>query len=394
MLVVADGGLNDLAHLHHRHVMSASNGEPGGTNKRHGRHGADLELRVPLGTCVRDVGRSQDDGAAYLIADLLEDGQRVVIAAGGCGGAGNTRFTTAVSREPRLAEAGGDGATHTVRLELKLPVDVAMTGLPNAGKSSLLATLSSARPRVAAYPFTTTAPVRGVIELGHRTLTAVDLPSLMEGAHAARGLGNGFLRHAERARIIAHVLDGSEPCLVERMRTINRELSLFSPALARRPQVIVVNKFDLPGVAGHREQMESELRAALGRETAIEFVSATEQTGTRTLLRTLFEAFDAAVRDAEEETPHEKAAVDEAAPRVPRPEQPEAGAGAVRVRDAFRITHPRAVRIARGSDLDDWTVRLQYHGELARLGLTRQLEELGVQAGDRVMVGDLEFLWE
>jgi len=341
-----------------------------------------------------DVAQPVDGGTVDLIADLLKAGQSFVIAAGGEGGAGNTRFTTAESREPRLAEAGGHGETRTIRLELKLPVDVALTGLPNAGKSSLLAALTSARPRIAEYPFTTTGPVRGVMELDHRTLTAVDLPSLMEGAHAARGLGSGFLRHAERARIIAHVLDGSEPCLVERVRVVNRELGLFSPALARRPQVIVVNKLDLPGVAGRREQVGSELSAALGRETAIEFVSAAEQTGTRTLLRTLFQAFDAAGRDAGEETLRESSAADGAAPRVLRPERPETGKGAVRVGDAFRITHPRAVRIAMGSDLDDWTVRLQYHGELARLGLTRRLEELGIQPGDTVMVGDLELRWE
>ena len=340
---------------------------------------------------VTHVGKS---GPALLMGELVEDGQRLVVATGGQGGTGNVQFATAVNREPRLAEAGECGVTRMVRLELKLLADVVLIGLPNVGKSSLLAALSGARPRVAEYPFATTEPVRGVMQLGYRALVAVDMPSLMEGAHAGRGLGNAFLRHAERAKIIAHVLDGTRASVIKDVEAVNREIALFSPDIARRPQVVVVNKLDLPGVEERREEIEAEIGTAVSDNAPVLFVSATEGTGTATLLEVLFQVFDAAEPDGRGEAAPGGPTIAEGALPILKPQRRAEAKSVVRVGDAFRITHPRAVRIARGSDLDDWTARLQYHGELARLGVTRRLEELGIQPGDTVTVGDLEFQWE
>jgi len=328
------------------------------------------------------------------MGELMEDRQRLVTAIGGRGGCGNVQFATAVNREPRLAEAGGHGAKRAVRLELKLVVDVAFIGLPNVGKSSLLAALSGARPKVAEYPFATTDSVRGVVQLGYRALAAVDLPSLTEGAYAGKGLGNAFLRHAERAKIVAHVLDGTRASLTEDAKAVNREIALFSVDLARRPQVAVVNKVDLPAVEERRKETEAEIRTALGNEAPVAFVSATERLGTAELIETLFQAFDAVERDDESEAAPGTLNVVKDALRVLSPKGRAEAKSVVREGDAFRIAHPRAVRIAEGSDLNDWTVRLQYHGELARLGVTRRLEELGIQPGDTVTAGDLEFQWE
>ena len=228
----------------------------------------------------------------------------------------------------------------------------------------------------------------------YRTLVGADMPSLVEDAHSGKGLGSAFLRHAERARILAHVLDGSEDRLVERLKVVDREIALHSARLSRRPQVIVVNKLDQPSVAAGRSAIERKLRRVVGSEIPIVFVSATEGLETSALLETLFRAFSAADRDHRGEASNDEAGSSKASAPVLRPRQLGGAASAVRSRGAFRITHPRAIRIARGSELGDWTVRLQYHGELTRLGVTRRLEELGVQPGDTVRMGDLEFEWE
>ncbi|NQU97126.1 MAG: Obg family GTPase CgtA [Chloroflexi bacterium] len=394
VIVITDSAMDSLEHLQRSSRLRGTDGQPGGVANRHGKDGVDTEVRVPVGTCLFSVAAADGDSADHLIADLAEDGQRFVVTAGGRGGLGNTRFVSAVNREPRLAEAGERGTTRTVRFELKPPVDVAFVGLPNVGKSSLLAALTDARPRVAAYPFSTTEPVRGVMRSGHRALTAVDIPSLVENAHGGKGLGSAFLRHAERAAIIVHVLDGTRDSLAEDLEIVSREIGLFSDEFAHRYRVIVVNKLDLPDVAAARSRFEEELRTAVGNETPVLFVSATEAHGTSALLETLFEMSEADERDDAGGKRAAPSAPEEALQPEPQPPERTPRATAVRSGDAYRITHPRAVRIARGSDLDDFTVQLQYHGELARLGVIRRLEELGIQSGDTVKAGDLEFQWE
>ena len=220
--LVSDPALRDLSSLRGRTVFAATRGGNGGGGRRHGADGDDAEIRVPVGTQVR-----ADDGA--LVADLATGGARVVVATGGQGGRGNARFATPTRQAPRFAETGLPGVEHSLELQLKLVADAALAGLPNAGKSSLLRRISNATPKVADYPFTTVQPVLGTVESPDGgQLTVVDLPGLIEGASAGVGLGHEFLAHLERARLLVHVIDGSEGDADERFRTIDRERALFA----------------------------------------------------------------------------------------------------------------------------------------------------------------------
>ncbi|MBC7324557.1 MAG: GTPase ObgE, partial [Moorella sp. (in: Bacteria)] len=214
-----------------------------GKNK-HGRSAPDLILRVPVGVVVRDAATGR------VLADLVKEGQRVVVAAGGRGGRGNARFVSPTDRAPTLAEKGEPGEERWLLLELKLLADVGLVGLPNAGKSTLLSRISAARPKIADYPFTTLTPVLGMVRVGESSSFVVaDIPGLIAGAHQGAGLGLKFLRHIERTRVLVHVLDVSLPEeeVLHNWQTVNDELAHYNPELARRPQVIAANKMDIPG---------------------------------------------------------------------------------------------------------------------------------------------------
>jgi len=239
VVLVADARLRDLSSLRSKTRFKAGRGEPGRGARKHGADGDSIELHVPVGTAV--YGDAGD-----LIADLTHSDARVVLARGGHGGRGNAQFATPTRQTPRFAEVGEPGEERTVDLRLKLLADAAMAGLPNAGKSSLLRRLSNAKPKVADYPFTTLEPVLGTIEAPDGAqLTVADVPGLIEGASEGIGLGHEFLAHLERARLLLHVIDASADDVVERFRTIDRELALYGAGLDERPQAIVLNKIDL-----------------------------------------------------------------------------------------------------------------------------------------------------
>jgi GTP-binding protein len=239
VVLVADASLRDLSSLRGRRVFAAERGGNGRGGRKHGADGAPVVLAVPVGTQVID-----EDGG--LVADLARPGARVVVAEGGAGGRGNARFATPTRQTPRFAETGLPGTERTLELRLKLVVDAALAGLPNAGKSSLLRRLSNATPKVADYPFTTLEPVLGTVEAPDGSqLTVADVPGLIEGASAGVGLGHAFLAHLERARLLVHVIDASEGDADTRFATIDRELGLYGAGLDERPQVVVLNKADL-----------------------------------------------------------------------------------------------------------------------------------------------------
>lgn len=240
VVLVADADLRDLSSFHARRWIKAGNGEPGRGALKHGASGEAAEVRVPVGTQVFDA-----DG--QLIADLAAPQARVVLARGGGAGRGNKRFASPTRQVPRFAEVGLPGEEGDFELRLKLLADAALVGLPNAGKSSLLARISNARPKVAAYPFTTLAPVLGTVDApdGTRQLTVADVPGLIEGASEGVGLGHEFLAHLERARLLLHVIDASEDDANERWRVIDRELDAYGAGLHERPQAVVLNKTDL-----------------------------------------------------------------------------------------------------------------------------------------------------
>jgi GTP-binding protein len=238
VVLVADPDLRDLSFFQRKRRFTAGRGRHGEGSNRHGRGGESVELRVPIGTQAFDLeGR--------MLADLAHAGARVTAAHGGAGGAGNRRFATPTNRAPRLAEVGLEGDVAAVELRLKLLADAALVGYPNAGKSSLLRRLSNAKPKVAQYPFTTVAPVLGTVDSSDgRQLTVADVPGLLEGAHQGVGLGDEFLAHLERARLLLHVIEAQED-VDERFSTIDHELREYGAGLAERPQIVVLNKVDL-----------------------------------------------------------------------------------------------------------------------------------------------------
>jgi GTP-binding protein len=239
VVLIADPELRDLSKLRSRHEFKAGRGRPGMGSNKHGADGESIELHLPVGTQVLDEG-------GQLVADLASVGARVVVARGGRGGRGNRHFATPVRRTPRFAETGEPGEGGWLELRLKLVVDAALAGLPNAGKSSLLRRISNAKPKVADYPFTTLAPVIGTVDgPDGRQLTVADVPGLIEGASEGLGLGHEFLAHLERAQLLIHVIDSSESDPLERFRLIDAELAAYGAGLDERSQIVVLNKVDL-----------------------------------------------------------------------------------------------------------------------------------------------------
>lgn len=242
VIIEASTQMGSLIDFRYRSHFMAERGAPGQGKKKHGRNGADEVIKVPAGSVIKDAETGE------LIADLIEDGQKVVVAKGGMGGPGNTHFASSTNRVPRIAGKGKPGEERWLRIELKILADVGLVGLPNAGKSTLLTKLSAAHPKIAAYPFTTLVPHLGVMQLKHHPPCIIaDIPGLIEGAHAGAGLGHKFLKHIERTRVLLHILDASKPIdeVIADQQTIEQELSKFDQALLGRRKVIVLNKIDL-----------------------------------------------------------------------------------------------------------------------------------------------------
>ncbi len=257
MLLIADPNLATLADFVHRRRFVAPRGTHGEGSDRHGRNGENLLIPVPCGTLVFD----EETGEG--VADLVEPGDRFLAARGGRGGRGNAAFVSSLRRAPRFAERGEEPESRALRLELKLIADIGLVGLPNAGKSSLLAAVSRARPKVADYPFTTLSPNLGVLALEEERVVLADLPGLIEGAAEGRGLGLAFLRHIERTRLLLHLLDLSsgDPDRIERdFEIVRAELASYDPEIASRPLLVVGNKIDLPEALSARAELESRFR--------------------------------------------------------------------------------------------------------------------------------------
>ncbi len=280
--LVADSSLNTLLHLRYNPEHKAERGRHGEGSNRSGREGEDVTVRVPVGTQVTD-GETGD-----LYCDLAEDGQRWLAARGGRGGFGNAHFATSTNRAPRYHQEGSPGEERELQLELKLLADVALVGFPNAGKSTLISTVSAAKPKVADYPFTTLEPHLGVVDLGDfKTFVVADIPGLIEGAHEGAGLGDRFLRHVERTKLLLHLVDvssvgGRDP--LEDYETINRELRAYDEQLAERPQIVVATKLD---ALDEPERLE-RLRERAARD-AREFhaISAATGKGVRELVQSV-----------------------------------------------------------------------------------------------------------
>lgn len=278
IIIVASEDVHGFFDLRGRRVVRAKPGQQGGAKQRYGKDGEDLEIRVPVGTQIRDAA------SKVLLKDLTTNGASVILAKGGKGGRGNARFGRSTRQTPRFAESGDEGETRDVILTLKLIADAGLVGLPNAGKSTLLASLSRSRTKVGGYQFTTLAPHLGVVEVDATlAMTFADLPGLVEGAHEGRGLGIRFLQHVERTRLLVHIVahdpTGASPKPADAWRTVREELRLYSPELAEKPEILVLSKCDLPG---HEKALRSLAKAA---DAEVFPVSAATGMGLPALLR-------------------------------------------------------------------------------------------------------------
>ena len=370
---------NTLVAFSRRRHFRAGNGVHGGGSSRQGAGGEDVYVDVPPGTVVRD----QATGA--LLGDLTEPGQTLLVAQGGRGGRGNEAFKSASRRTPRFAEKGEPGEERTLSLEMKVIADVGLLGKPNAGKSTLLASVSAARPKIADYPFTTLSPNLGVADVDGRTLVLADIPGLIEGASAGAGLGLQFLRHVERTRLLIHLVDGAAADPVGDFRAINRELALHNARLAAKPQILVVNKIDLTEARARLPEIERVLGDEVG---AVYAISGVTHEGVTELLRAV------ATRLAEL-PPEEPEAEDELF--VFRPH--ERGES-----DAFEVSQeePGVYRV-RGQEIErlavmtDWSSPEgieRFERILLSRGISDALIQSGVELGDTVFIGqDIELEW-
>lgn len=376
VILTVDPNLNTLLAFSHRKSLRAENGRPGEGGRRRGRNGRDLVVGVPPGTIVRD-----EDGS--ILADLVEPGQRVVVARGGRGGRGNARFVSSTRQAPRIAEKGEPGEEKWILLDLKLLADVGLVGMPNAGKSTLLARISAARPKTAPYPFTTLKPVLGIVKLDEEfSFVCADIPGLIEGAHSGAGLGHEFLRHIERTKVLLHLVDasgfeGRDP--VDDYETIRNELGHYNPKLVRLPCIVVANKADLPGARENAARLEQRARAD-GNDFVV--ISAVTGDGVPQLL--------GKVRRLLEQGPTgEAGGVEPAVPTIKL--EPRHRRFVVELsEDGFRVRGKMVERWVVMTDFDnEEAVRFLYH-RLKRAGVLKALRNAGAEPGDTFRIGEVE----
>ncbi len=392
--LVGDPSYNTLLHIKFNSTVYCDAGGHGkGKNKR-GANGEDSVIPVPLGTVVWRLNR---DGSKEFITDIRSE-TPVEICQGGKGGWGNARFATATNQQPVLSERGQRGEATDLFLELKLLADVGLLARPNAGKSTLISRCSAAKARVADYPFTTVEPVLGVVRFEQADFVMMEVPGLLEGAHEGVGLGHQFLRHAERARLYVHLLDGLSEDPVADYHMVNEELFRFNSALAAKPQLIVVNKLDVTEVreqsrhlatklteAAQEERKRGQVYAAQEDDTEVMFISAATGEGVDYLLRKIGGILRELPKD--EEPAEAEAAPVRASRRERRPET-------VRVVDGvFIVDSEHLERLSALADTRDQRVLLQLWREMRKSGLAQQLVDAGIEVGDTIRLGRVEIEW-
>ena len=380
VVLYADPHLNTLYRFSKQHHFRAPRGEHGRGKNQHGAAGVRLRVAVPPGTVVYDADTGE------LLGDLAEAGQELLVARGGRGGRGNARFKSPTNQAPRIAEHGEPGQERNLRLELKLLADVGLVGVPNAGKSTLLAAVTAARPKIAPYPFTTLQPNLGVVVLDDSSrdrltdFVLADIPGLIEGASLGRGLGHKFLRHIERTRVVIHLLDGLAADPLTDFAAVNHELEAFGHGLAQKPQLVALNKVDMPAVRERWPEVEAALKAQ--GCTALS-ISALTREGTRQLLHRAAQMLV--------ELPQEAPA--KAVP-VFRLGQDQDAFIVEQELEGWRVHGRRVERMAAMTvwNLDEAIGRFQR--TLERVGIVAALKEAGMQPGDTVRIGERELVWE
>ena len=407
VVVEADASLSSLIEYRFKHHFKAERGTHGKGSRMHGATGEDLVLKVPMGTVVHEYFEESKE-VGELIADLTHDGERVTVAEGGMGGRGNIHFVTPTRRAPAFAELGEPSQERWIELEMKLMADAALVGMPSAGKSSLIAKMSAARPKIANYPFTTLVPNLGVARSGDYSFVVADIPGLIEGAHEGRGLGHEFLRHIERTALIVHVVDltgdyeGRDP--LEDYDIINRELALYADELAARPRIVVANKIDVPGAEEVADRLaervrEDSIAAAGGDEFApspvdpkLYRISALTGEGVDGLkaaiatkvheLREELRALSEADVQYEHVWEHKREERDKQFKVVPL------GGG------VFRVEGPQVERMVVQTDWENEEAIAFLQHRLKRLGVEKALEKAGAVDGDEIRIVGRAFEFE
>jgi len=378
VILFVDPHLNTLYRFNKRRHFRAARGEHGRGKNQHGASGTDLRIPVPPGTVVYDADQER------LLGDLTVPGQELVVARGGIGGRGNARFATSTNQAPRIAEHGEAGEARWLRLELKLLADVGLVGMPNAGKSTLLAAVTAARPKIAPYPFTTLQPNLGVVVLDSETeFVLADIPGLIAGASEGKGLGHEFLRHIERTRVLIHLLDGLSTDPLADFETINGELAAFGHGLEHKPRLVVINKIDQPPAQERWPTVQQAIEAQ-GYPTMA--ISALTREGTRELLYRTHQMLVAL--PAEAVTP-------QALPVFRLEEKEDEETFTIeREADGWRVRGKQVERIAARTvwNLEEAVRRFQRTME--HLGIAEALESAGVRPGDVVHIGETELVWE
>lgn len=375
IIFVVNENISSLVRYHRRTHFHAGDGGHGGSKNMTGANGQTLRLEVPAGTVIREGNGGE------ILADLTVKNQEIVLLRGGQGGRGNARFASSTNQAPRLAERGEPGQELWLLLELKLIADVGIVGVPNAGKSTLLSVVSAARPKIADYPFTTLQPNLGVVELDEfETMVLADIPGLIEGAAAGAGLGHDFLRHIERTRVLIHLLDGASSDPVEDWAMINQELALYDARLEDRPQIVVLNKIDLPEAQAWQPLVEEHIKAAGYPFCAI---SAIQKLGLRKMLFQVKEILD--------ETPEPESATADLV--VIRPEEDADAFTISREKDGWRVSGKNIERLAAMTYWEFEATARRFQRILENMGISDALIESGVTAGDTVYIGDEILEW-
>lgn len=367
--------LNTLYAFRHNSKFYAQDGKSGGVNNQTGRSGGDLIIHVPPGTLV------YNDGSGYLIGDLVESGNRLTVVKGGRGGRGNARFANPKRQSPRIAERGEPGEQKIIRLELRLIADVGIIGVPNAGKSTFLASVTNAKPKIASYPFTTIEPNLGVAILDEDTsLVLADIPGLIEGAHEGVGLGHDFLRHIQRTRVLIHLLDGLSEDPILDYAQINSELALFDPGLIHKPQIIALNKIDLPEVKSRWTQFQTHFTSMGKHPFAIS--AATGENVLQVLYKAVQMLANLPPKEPLEEMPIYRMDVD------PRDFHIE------RIADGWKV-HGSAIERAAAMTYWEYEDSIRrFQRILESLGVDEALRKEGVEIGDTVFIGEYELEWQ
>ena len=379
-----DSSINTLLHIKFNSTIYVVHGGHGKGKNRRGANGDDKQISVPMGTVVY---RMNEEGEKEYLDDITSEIPRLV-AVGGRGGWGNTRFATPTNQEPVLAQRGEKGEKVVLFLELKLLADVGLLAKPNAGKSTLISMCSAAKAKVADYPFTTVEPVLGVVRIGNNDFVMMEVPGLLEGAHDGIGLGHEFLRHAERARLYVHMLDGLSEDPVEDYCMINQELEQFNPEMAAKPQLVVVNKLDVTEVREYQEVLTEQLLDAIGdKGSSVHFISAATGEGVDTLLGNIISVLA--------ELPKEE--IDASLLPEPMHSRPQRSAGREAVWRAsngvFVVESEMMERLTAMADTRDQRVLLQLWREMRKTSLADRLIDAGIEAGDTIRFGKVELTW-